>query len=129
MATWAPRRAGRALGESPDLDLRDHLELVAQFKQDAVAFGGALGVEVGLVGRPDRRGGEPFTADLADHLQIAAGLFKPLFPFRVVIDDPLKKTDGALDREAKVVMRRPRSLSEPPSLTYWSSSRIQGSTP
>src|SRR5262249_32493562 len=77
----------RALGQAPDLQHGDAADLLAGIEQGAIALGGAVEVEVRLVGSAGRRGRHATTAQLANHIHGSLGFFHALGPAAVVIDD------------------------------------------
>ena len=66
------------------------------------AFGDLGQVGHPLIGRPGRRGGQPFAADSPDQFHAPPGGFQPLAPAVRIIDDPVEEADRTLDADARI---------------------------
>ena len=88
--------------KTPELQLRHNADLVAGLEQCAVTLPGLLQVQARRVGRAGWRGGQSFAADLRDQVHLEFGPLQSVGAPGIVIDDPLRKSDRALDRKAEV---------------------------
>ena len=86
---------------APHLDLRHDTDLVADFQQRAVTLGGRHWIDRATGTR--RRSGYALGPELCEQIHVELGLLKSLRALGIVIDNPSRKPDGALDRQSVVV--------------------------
>ncbi len=55
-----------------------------------------------LLGRPDRRSGQPLAADSPDQFHAAPGRFQALVTTVRIVDDPIEESDRTFDADARI---------------------------
>ena len=90
------------LREAPDLDLRDDADSFPEVQQRAIALGHGQQGNVAPIGGPGGRSGDALAADLLHHVHAAPRVLQPFLALGVVVHDPLRKIDGALDAQTAI---------------------------
>jgi hypothetical protein len=68
-----------------------------------VALGDAQQGNIGAIGGSDRRGGDALAADLSHHVHVAPRPLQPLPAPALIIDNPFREADGALDTQPGIL--------------------------
>ena len=95
-------QAVQVLGKAPYLQFRHHPHLIPQLEQDTVAPGHLHQVEQRATSRPSRGCCEALAAQLGHEVHVSLGLLESLGPLGWIIDDPLGKSNGALNGQSCV---------------------------
>src|SRR6185437_15340848 len=93
---------GQCLRDAPNLDLRNDADLCADVQERPIALGDSQQRNIGSLCRAGGRRGDACAANLFHPIHAAPRVLQSLLALGVVVHDPFREIDGALDAEAAI---------------------------